>query len=124
MFSGDIVPFEDEETRGATARLGRLLSDRWRLDELLGVGGTAAVYAATHRTGKRVAVKMLHASMAHSADVRQRFVDEGYIGNQVAHRGVASILDDDVAEDGVPFLVMDMLKGATLDETLEHSSNT
>ena len=92
MLAGELLSFEDEETRLAQGRLGRLLRDRWCLDELLGVGGTAAVYAATHRNGKRVAIKMLHARLAHNTDVTQRFIDEAYIANRVAHPGVASIL--------------------------------
>ncbi|MDC0748046.1 hypothetical protein [Polyangium mundeleinium] len=43
----------------ARARVGQVLRGKWRLDHLLGVGGTACVYAATHRNGKRGAVKLL-----------------------------------------------------------------
>jgi serine/threonine protein kinase len=106
---------EDEQTRLARERVGRLLRDRWRLDDLLGVGGMAAVYAATHRNGKRVAIKMLHPELSHNSDARQRFIDEGYAANHVGHSGVVSILDDNVAEDGAVFLVMELLEGETLD---------
>jgi serine/threonine-protein kinase len=119
MPAGNHFRAEDEETRLARARLGTLLRDRWRLDELLGVGGMAAVYAATHRQGKRVAIKMLHAKLANSTEIKQRFIDEGYIANHVGHSGVVSVLDDDVAEDGAAFLVMDLLDGEALDELLE-----
>jgi len=119
MLAGAPVASEDEDTRLARGRLGTLLRDRWHLDELLGVGGTAAVYAATHRNGKRVAIKMLHPNLAHDEELRQRFIDEGYIANHVDHPGVASILDDDVAEDGASFLVMDLLEGEALDVLLE-----
>ncbi|MBL8740575.1 MAG: serine/threonine protein kinase, partial [Myxococcales bacterium] len=46
--------------RRAEARVGSVLREKWRLDRLLGVGGMAAVYEATHRNGKRGAVKLLH----------------------------------------------------------------
>ena len=45
----------------ANARIGCVLRAKWRLDHVLGVGGMATVYAATHRNGKRGAVKILHA---------------------------------------------------------------
>ena len=45
----------------AEARIGTLLDGKWTLDKLLGYGGSAAVYASTHRNGKRAAVKVLHA---------------------------------------------------------------
>jgi serine/threonine-protein kinase len=40
-------------------RVGETLKGKWRLDVLLGIGGMAAVFAATHRNGSRVAVKIL-----------------------------------------------------------------
>ncbi len=113
---GERLPYdEDEQTRHAAGRVGRLIRDRWHLDELLGVGGMAAVYAATHRNGKRVAIKMMHPELSHHADARRRFIDEGYLANRVAHTGVVSIIDDEIAEDGSAFLVMDLLEGETLD---------
>src|SRR5262245_48417940 len=66
----------DEQTRRAQLRVGQLVRGRWKLDALLGVGGMAAVYRATHRNGKRVALKMLHNDLSTNTEVRQRFVDE------------------------------------------------
>jgi serine/threonine protein kinase len=70
MTTSKAAPTEDPQVTRATARLGMVLQDKWTLDALLGVGGMAAVYAATHRNGKRVAVKMLHAEMSHDDEVR------------------------------------------------------
>ncbi|HSQ64268.1 MAG TPA: hypothetical protein VLM85_13670, partial [Polyangiaceae bacterium] len=75
------------------ARIGTTLNDKWRIDELLGLGGMAAVYAATHRTGSRVAIKMLHPQLSLNDAVRKRFAREGYVGNTVGHPGVARVLD-------------------------------
>jgi serine/threonine-protein kinase len=99
----------------ARERLGRLLKDKWRLDDLLGIGGMAAVYAATHRNGKRAAIKVLHPTLAADGAVRARFLREGYVANKVAHPGAVSVLDDDVLEDGSAFLVMELLEGESLD---------
>src|SRR5438105_5010808 len=44
--------YDAEQDRLAAARVGQFLSERWRLDSLIGVGGMASVYAATHRNGK------------------------------------------------------------------------
>jgi serine/threonine-protein kinase len=100
----------------AQSSLGTWLRDKWRLDALLGVGGMAAVYAATHRNGSRAAVKILHPEMAADDVLRQRFLWEGYVANSVAHEGVVNILDDDAAEDGSLFLVTELLEGETLEE--------
>jgi eukaryotic-like serine/threonine-protein kinase len=101
------------------ARVGTVLKEKWRLDKLLGVGGMAAVYAATHRNGKRVAIKMLHPEHARNADVRTRFLREGYLANAVDHEGVVSIADDDVTDDGTVFLVMELLEGETVERRWE-----
>jgi serine/threonine-protein kinase len=99
----------------ALARVGSTLRGKWRLDELIGVGGMAAVYAATHRNGHRVAIKMLHPLMAIASSVQERFLREGYTANGIEHPGIARVLDDDEDEDGHPFLVMELLEGETLD---------
>jgi serine/threonine protein kinase len=100
----------------AQARLGLTLREKWRLDVLLGVGGAAAVYAATHRNGSRVAVKILHPEMSTNTFVRERFLWEGYVANAVGHEGVVKVIDDDMAEDGSLFLVTELLDGETLEQ--------
>jgi serine/threonine protein kinase len=103
----------------ARARLGTVLKGKWTLDSVLGVGGMACVYAATHRNQSRVAIKMLHPDIALYAEVTSRFLREGYVANAVEHPGTVKVLDDDVTDDGVPFLVMERLNGETLDARLE-----
>jgi serine/threonine-protein kinase len=98
----------------ASRRLGQVLRDKWTLEHLLGVGGMAVVYAARHRNGKRVAVKMLLPEMSQREDVRERFRREGYAANKVQHPGAVEVFDDDVTEDGSAFLVMELLEGEPL----------
>jgi serine/threonine-protein kinase len=93
--------------------VGRLLCGKWRLERLLASGGTSEVYAATHRNGRRVAIKVLSAELAGNRSARERFLREGHIANRIPHPGVISVLDDGV--DGeVVFLVMELLEGETL----------
>jgi serine/threonine-protein kinase len=98
----------------AEARIGQTLSGKWRIDGLLDVGGMAAVYIATHRNGRRCAIKVLQARYARDPEVRRRFLREGYVANKIGHPGAVAILDDDTAEDGAPFLVMELLEGESL----------
>ena len=107
----------DEEVKtAAEACLGRVLRGKYRLDHVLGIGGMATVYAATHRNKKRVAIKILHPELSMNESIRTRFMREGYVANSVDHPGAVSVLDDDVAEDGSAFLVRDLLDGSALDE--------
>ncbi|MBI5533848.1 MAG: protein kinase [Deltaproteobacteria bacterium] len=108
----------------ARARIGSVLRGKWRLDSLLGLGGMAAVYAATHRNGKRGAVKLLHVELAHNADIRERFLREGYVSNKIEHPGAVSVLDDDVTEDGAVFVVMELLQGETLESRAKRQGGT
>jgi eukaryotic-like serine/threonine-protein kinase len=105
----------------AASRVGATLRGKYRLDALLGVGGTSVVYRATHRNGHRVAVKMLRPHLAADDQIRTRFIKESYIANAVEHRCVVRVLDDDVAEDGAPFLVMELLEGESLGTRWESS---
>ena len=109
----------DSEATRATARLGQVLRGKYRLDRVLGVGGMAAVYVATHRNGMEVAVKVLHPELTANAEVRGRFLREGLAANALKHPGAVKVLDDDVAEDGSAFLVMELLEGETLDAVWE-----
>jgi serine/threonine-protein kinase len=108
----------EELIRRAEGARGKVLRDKWRLDQVLGIGGMATVYAATHRNGKRAAVKVLHPEAALAPTVKERFLREGYLANKVDHPGAVSILDDDVDADGTVFLVMELLDGETLDTRL------
>ena len=114
MTDGSTVEVDPVVAR-AQARVGQVLRGKWRLDALLGLGGLAAVYAAVHRNGKRVAVKMLGQEHCGDQETVTRFLQEGYAANAVGHQGAVSVTDDDMTEDGVPFLVMELLDGQTLD---------
>jgi serine/threonine-protein kinase len=102
----------------ADMRIGAWLRGKYRVDRVLGMGGMAVVYAVTHRNGRRFALKMLHPELSVRSDIRKRFLREGYIANQVGHPGAVAVLDDDTAEDGSAFLVMELLEGETLDVVL------
>jgi eukaryotic-like serine/threonine-protein kinase len=106
----------DPMTERAQRRVGTKLRNKWHLDAVLGIGGMATVYAATHRNGGRAAVKMLHPELCVHPDVLRRFLHEGIAANSVDHEGCVRVIDDDVAEDGAPYLVTELLKGETLED--------
>jgi serine/threonine-protein kinase len=105
----------------ARSRVGTSLTKKYRLERLIGIGGMATVYEAVHRNGLRVAIKILHPHLSLNADLRSRFLREGYVANKVKHRGAVRVLDDDSAADGAVFLVMELLEGETLDALFQRS---
>ncbi len=62
---GPMVASDEEELDAeCIARVGTMVRDKWHLDRILGIGGMAAVYAATHRNGSTAALKVLHPQYA------------------------------------------------------------
>jgi serine/threonine-protein kinase len=117
------VASEDEQTQRALERVGTVISGKWTIVRLLGVGGMGVVYAATHRNKKRAALKMLHRELCLDTAVRERFLREGYVANSIDHPGSVKVDDDDVAEDGSVFLVMELLEGETIQARWERKGN-
>jgi eukaryotic-like serine/threonine-protein kinase len=105
---------EDEDLERWRARVGTTIRGKWTLDSLLGVGGMAAVYAATHKIGRRDAIKILHPEVAISRELRSRFEQEALAVGKLGHPGAVQVLDIDMTEDGSPFLVMELLEGENL----------
>jgi serine/threonine-protein kinase len=103
----------------AQERVGQTFAKKWHIDRLLDIGGMASVFAATHRNGNRVAIKVLHSMFATESEVAQRFLEEGYVANKVGHPAAVQVLDDDTLEDGTPFIVMELLIGESLEARLK-----
>jgi eukaryotic-like serine/threonine-protein kinase len=91
---------------------------RYEVLAYLGSGGMSDVYAALH-TGlrKRVALKVLRASSRSDREAVARFLREGECLARVRHPNVVEVHDVGT-EEGVAYLVMELLQGETLDQKL------
>jgi eukaryotic-like serine/threonine-protein kinase len=97
---------------------GATVGGKYRLVRRIGVGGMGEVWVATNRTtGAEVAVKMARGSPV-SDDSTTRFRHEARLGATLAHRGIVRIFDL-VETDGMLVLVMELLRGATLERYLQ-----
>ncbi len=106
-------------TASTDDRVGRVLDGRYRLVALLGVGGTARVYLADdQRLRRRVAVKVLHAGLAHDAPFLRRFQAEAHAAAALDHPHVLAVHDWGEDADG-PFLVTEYLPGGSLRAILD-----
>jgi len=95
--------------------VGAVLNGRFRLVRLLGEGGMGAVYEAdgTRGEGKR-AVKLLHQEFVKEELILQRFFAEAQATRTLNHPNVAQVLETATAENGTPYLVMELLVGTPL----------
>jgi serine/threonine-protein kinase len=99
--------------------LGTVLNGKYRLDLRLAAGGFGAIYQASHvETGDELAVKVVHARHASDPGIVARFKREGEA--LTALRSVHTIAAYELGEtdDGVLFIAMELLRGATLYERL------
>ncbi len=95
--------------------VGAVLNGRWKLVRLLGEGGMGAVYEADgiRGEGKR-AIKMLHPEFQREQQILERFFTEAQACKGLQHPNVAQVYEHATAEDGSPYLVMELLSGIPL----------
>jgi serine/threonine protein kinase/tetratricopeptide (TPR) repeat protein len=97
--------------------VGRTLG-RYEIVEQLGAGGMGEVYRARDaRLNRDVAVKVLGSTAFASEDARSRFRQEAQALSRLNHPNIASIYDFQT-QDGIDFLVMELVPGSTLSEKL------
>ncbi len=101
------------------ARVGVTIAGRYVIDEALGKGGMATVYRAHHKLVDRpCAIKILSAQFAQDPTTRERFRRESRHAQRLAHPNIIEIFDQGETEEGIPFLVMEMLEGSSLADVL------
>jgi len=87
----------------------------YRVLRRLGAGGMGEVYvAADPRLGREVAIKVLPPDMVRDAESLKRFQQESLAVAALNHTNIVQVYDVGTAEDGSPFLVMELLEGETL----------
>src|SRR3954470_5889865 len=102
-------------------RVGTTLSGRYVIEEVLGEGGMATVYRARHKLVDRpCAVKLMSPGLSRDPVVRERFRREAKAAQKLAHPNIIEIFDQGDTEDGYVYLVMELLRGETLADLLEH----
>ncbi|HET8683715.1 MAG TPA: serine/threonine-protein kinase [Micromonosporaceae bacterium] len=101
---------------------GRLLGERYRLEERLADGGMGDVWRATDQVlGRVVAVKLLRPALLAEPGFAARFRAEAQMLAALRHPGVVDVYDygdDTDRPDGVAYLVMSYVDGQPLSERI------
>jgi phosphate/phosphite/phosphonate ABC transporter binding protein len=96
-----------------------IIGGKYKLGRQIGEGGMGAVYEALHvGLGTKVAVKILSEQLAENPTFVKRFRREARAAAAVQHENVVAVTDTGEDEEGVPYLIMELLEGETLAATL------
>ncbi|HEX5734448.1 MAG TPA: bifunctional serine/threonine-protein kinase/formylglycine-generating enzyme family protein [Blastocatellia bacterium] len=101
--------------------VGRLIEEKYRIEEKIGEGGMGKVYRATHiHIGHTVAIKILHSQLATDQTAIERFRREAMAAAQIQHPNAVAVTDFGVMKDtGMAYLVMEFLTGIELRQRIK-----
>ena len=102
--------------------IGKILSNRYKLLELVGEGGMATIYRAEDTRLKRiVAIKVLSEKLARDKEILSRFIREAQSAARLVHPNIINIFD--IGEsDGINFIVMEYLEAKNLKDIIEENA--
>lgn len=101
--------------------IGRaILSGQFEVLERIGTGGMGSVYKASQPAMKRmVAIKILHPKLAGRKDLTSRFRREARAMSQLTHPNTVKVFGyGELEEDGSLYIVMELLEGRNLNQTV------
>ena len=91
------------------------LDDKYAINKVIGVGGMGVIYdAESVESGRRVAIKFLNPVINRSKDAYERFSREAKAAAMISHHNIVHVLDIGTTSFGLPFIVMEHLKGQDL----------
>jgi len=100
--------------------VGQVIGGKYRLLRLIGRGGMGSVYEALNlQIDKHVAIKVLLPESSRIEQVTERFKREARSAASIGHENIVDIYDLDTTEDGVVFIVMELLSGCDLADLLK-----
>jgi serine/threonine protein kinase len=100
--------------------IGKTIAGKYRIDALLGEGGMAQVFKATHLSiEKPVVIKLMHGTLPQMQNAVKRFEMECKVTAKLNHPNLVSVFDGGTLEPSKrPFLVMEFINGESLREKI------
>ena len=115
-----LIFVKDNAAERELAMLGRVIDKRYVIESRLGAGGMGTVYVAQQvAVGRRVALKVLPAAIADDMGAVKRFMQEAKAASTLSHPNTITIHDFGQNEDGLLFLVMELVEGETLAQVMK-----
>src|SRR5579862_439676 len=96
-------------------QIGTVVRGKYRIQARLGEGGMAVVYKAHHELLDELrALKVIKPELARDTEFMTRFKNEAIMARKLNHPNAVRVDDLDIAEDGLPFIAMELVVGDTL----------
>ena len=110
-----------ESRRSNRYEAGAIVDGKYQLLEELGQGAMGSVWIAKNRTlDVDVAIKLVRAEVAHNVDgIAERMLQEARAAARIGHPAIIQVFDFGFTEFGDPFIVMELLRGESLEQALE-----
>ena len=103
---------------------GQILAGKYKVGELLGEGGMAQVFRATHLgLDRAVVIKLMHSSMPSMDTAMKRFEQECKVTARLDHPNVVSVFDVGTLEGRRPYLVMEFIQGESMRDFLDRETS-
>ncbi len=103
-------------------QVGEIINGKYRLVRLIGEGGMGSVYEARHEyLGSAVALKFLDPDLARRPGLVARFLQEARVSASIRNPHVVQVSDVDQSSEGLPYLVMELLEGESLQRALSRT---
>jgi serine/threonine protein kinase len=100
--------------------LGKKIDQRYEILSVIGIGGWSTVYRAQDSGLNRlVAIKILHSQHAVDQSKLQRFKQEAEAASVLVHPNLAVVYDIGTLDEGLPYIVMELIEGTTLEELIK-----
>ncbi len=100
---------------------GDVLSGKFEVERVLGMGGMGVVVAARHlQLGQRVALKFMLPEALANRDTTERFMREARAVARLRNEHITRVLDVGTLDDGAPYIVMELLEGQDVAALLEN----
>jgi eukaryotic-like serine/threonine-protein kinase len=117
-FYREVVPertFGYGESGKTSDLVDKTINRKYRIVDLIAEGSASNVFLCERiMVGDLVALKMLSAKLAADPDKSKRFYREAATTASIKHPNVIAVYDFDLTDEGVPFIVTELLRGLTL----------
>ncbi len=116
-----LAPAESQhaEKNIESVKKSELFGTRYSITSVAGYGAMGTVYSVYDtQLDAEFAIKVLHDDLAKNRDASDRFQHEAAAVKELTHANIVTVFDQGVTDSGLPFIVMELIEGQSLEDLL------